>query len=379
MAGATETIISLYSLTPDSKTSLTSSIDGNSLRTTSTAAVTPTNIPSTSVSSLESQSTLTFPQPTSTSTVFSTDTPNGTISGADPQGPSTHTDRTTPAIMAGAVIGGCLLGGLAIAFGWFLWKRALLKQKRVKPTIRNKRFDTRRLSAIWSSADAQMQSRSTQTIPWDEGGDSFSDPENPFRDSLAPSTITESQLGDDTASDSGYKETAEVRSERLDRLFRRNHSPTLSDRHGFSGHSSSPVRDNYRMDWLSGSPRSATMMPLPPILKRTSIPAPLFSGSDLLGSPPSAQIKPSAQDFSRSRPLSSPRRSSLKSPLKSSRNQSGAVSSQGMQENFTSPMMSGTKKEVRFGGEQIKEFGWTPYASTVNSAMDEFDDQIVTV
>ncbi|MCJ1381990.1 hypothetical protein MMC17_005102 [Xylographa soralifera] len=372
---ATETIIPLYNLTPTPSTSLTSSIGGPPSTATSTASIAPTRIASTSVSSLKSQPTLTFPQPSSTSTASPVNTSNGSLSAPDS---NTFADPTTSAVMAGAVTGGCLLGGLAIAFFWLLWKRMLHKRQKNQPTIRNKLIDARRLKAVWSSASIQTQSRSTQTTLWDEVRDGFSDPENPFRDSLASSTVSDSRIGNDTASEGGYQETTEAQSERLDRLFRRNHSPVPLERHGFNNHSFGAVRNSYPMDWLSG-PRSATMMPLPPILKRASVPAPLFTGRDFPGSPPSAQIKPTQQDSSSSKPLKSPLRSLLKSPQKSPLKQSGTMSSTEAREDFSSTMASGTKKEVRFGGEQIKEFGRTPYASTVNSVMEELDDQILTV
>ncbi|MCJ1315958.1 hypothetical protein MMC15_001278 [Xylographa vitiligo] len=375
MDAATDTIIPLYNLTPTPATSLTSSIGDTPSTATSTAAITPTSIPSTSVSNLKSLPTLTFPQPTSTSIAGPTITPNGSVSAP---GLNTFANPATPAVMAGAVIGGCLLGGLIIILLWWLWKRTIQKRKRVQPNLRNSHIEARRLRAVWSSATKQMQSASTQTTLRDEVRDGFSELENPFRDSLAPSTVSESQVGDDTASDSGYPETAEVRSERLDCLFRRNHSPALSERHGFNGHSFGAVRKNYPIDWLS-SPGSATMMPLPPILKRTSTPAPLFTGRDLPSSPPSAQMKPSKQVSSVGRPFNSPLKSPLKSQLKSPLKQSSAMYSQGTREAITPAMGLGTKKEVRFGGEQIKEFGRTPYASTVNSDMEEFEGHILTV
>ncbi|MCJ1421227.1 hypothetical protein MMC32_007589 [Xylographa parallela] len=366
----TETTIPLYNLTPTPSASQTPSTEGSSSTATST------------VSSLASLATLAFPQPTSTSIASPTNALNG--SGPAPD-LNTFADKTTSAVMAGAVIGGCLLGGLAISFSWWLWKRALPERKIVIPTIRKRVIDARRLKVVWSSATNQMQTSSTQTDLWDEVRDSFSDPENPFRDSLAPSTVSESLIGDDTTSDGGYRETAEVRTERLDRLFRRTHSPAPLEhspapleRYGFNGHSFGAIRNSYPMDWLS-SPRSSAMVPLPPILKRTSIPAPLSTGRDLPNSPRSAQVKPSTEDFSLGRPLNSPLRGLLQSPLQSPRKQSGTVSGQGTRADLPSTIGSGTRKEVRFGGEQIREFGRTPYASTVNSAVEEAQDRILPV
>ncbi|MCJ1437243.1 hypothetical protein MMC27_006629 [Xylographa pallens] len=370
----TETIIPLYKSTPTPSASLTSSTGGSPSTATSTVSIAPSSIPSTSVASLTSLPSLAFPQPTSTTIASPTSALNGSGSTTDLD---TLAEHTTSAVMTGAVIGGCLLGGLAVSLFWWLWKRALPKRKHVIPTIRKRVIAARRLKAVWSSATNQMQTNSTQTDLWDEVRDSFSDPENPFRDSLAPSTVSESLIGDDTASDGGYRETTEVRTERLNRLFRRNHSPAPLEhspapleRYGFNGHSFGAIRNSYPMDWLS-RPRSATTVPLPPILKRTSIPAPLFTGRDLPSSPPSVQMKSPKQYSSFGRPLNSPLRGLLKSPLESPLKQNDNIHGQGTREDLTSTMVPGTKKEVRFGGEQIKEFGRTPYASTVNSAMEE--------
>ncbi|MCJ1285410.1 hypothetical protein MMC26_004750 [Xylographa opegraphella] len=357
----TKTTITLYNLTPTLSASPT------------TASTTPTDLQSAFLSSLISSQTSPWVEPISTIIASPTNASNGSVSAP---GLNTSADPKTSAVLTGAIIGGCLLGGLAIALFWFLWKRVLHKQQRPKSTNRN-RLDNRRLKAVWSSATSRVQSSSTQTTLWDDIRDSFRDHEDPFRDSLAPSTVSESPTGDDIASGGGYQETAEVRSERLDRLFRRNHSPVRSPSYGFNGKSFGPISKNYPMDWLS-RPRSATMVPLPPILKRTSIPEPLSAGRDLPISPSSAQMKPLKQDSAR-KLLNSPMRSPQKSPLRSPIKRNDNTSYQDSREELTSAMTSETKKGVRFGGEQIKEFGRTPYASTANSAMEDFDDRNMTV
>ncbi|MCJ1397621.1 hypothetical protein MMC11_000817 [Xylographa trunciseda] len=371
MDGPTKSIIPLYDLTSAPSTPLTYTIVEIPPTATSTASAIPSMTPSASSSSLNSPPTLVSSKSTPTSIAGPINTPNGSSSATDL---ITFTDQSTSAVMSGAVIGGCLLGGFAIAFLWLLWKCTIRTGEGNHSTFRERLSSARRVTKAWPSLMHQPKVDPIRPTSWDEVRDSFSDLENPFRDSLAPSTVSWSRFSDETASEGGYQETAEVRSERLDRMFRRSHSPVPSERHEINGHSFDAIRDSYSMELLS-SPRSATMVPLPPILKRASIPAPLLTGQGLSSPIRSAQRNPSKYDSSLTRPLRSP----LKSPLKSPLTYSGAMPSRHTAENVVSVTTSATKKEVRFGGEQIKEFGRTPYASTVNSAAEEFDNQDLTV
>ncbi|MCJ1393469.1 hypothetical protein MMC18_006344 [Xylographa bjoerkii] len=375
MDGPTVSIIPLYNLTPTPSAPLISTTGGTPSTSTITASAVPINAPRTSSSSLISSLTLVPAKSIFTSIAGPTNTPNGSVPTPDL---GTFADQSTSAVMTGAVIGGCLLGGLAIAFFWLLWKLATRKGEMVHPTIRDRLVSAGMLKAAWSSPMHQVQMDPIRPTSWDEVRDSFSDPANPFRDSLTPSTASGSRISEDIALDGGHQETAELRSERLDRLFRRSHSPAPSERHGINGHSFGAFRNGYSMDLLP-SPRSNTLVPLPPILKRASTPTPLFTSREPFSPPPSSQMRLSKNDSTLSRPLKSPLRSPLKSPLKSPHKQSGTMLSQNPSANFLSATTLTTKKEVRFGGTQVKEFGRTPYASTVNSVAEEFKDEDLTI
>ena len=165
-----------------------------------------------------------------------------------------------------------------------------------------------------------------------------------------------SRIGEGRSSEGGYRETADEKQERLWRLTSRSHSPppAAQDELGREKDESSV---NFGAGYNTiGSPlwrpRQALKFPLPSILKRPPTPTP--SMAEIPGADPSQQRFVAAQNLPNRDPGPSYKPYFVEKEV----------------EAVVSPTKK-KKKGVRFGEDQVREFGRTPMGSRAPSVLEQ--------
>lgn len=281
---------------------------------------------------------------------------NGPVTsmGASQEG---TTNDSASGFTIGVAMGGCVLGGLVLTFLWFCWKHMIRKRSQFTPLSWRVFTGVRGVSTVRSRAIEHAPNHPVGGSPWNTLRRSFEDSSDAGGDSRTSSTDFGSSTGEDASSDGGYQETSEAVQPRSGHLNREYHDlfpPLKVDKyvdvlgHGLGG---------IFMEDMPPSPREILQNPMPSILKKSADTASTFTGFKNSGSLQSAVAGISSNN-TQTRSLST------------MQNSSTVLS--GYPSMDVTPRI---RKEVRFGEAQIKEFGRTPFASTVNSVVGEDDGE----
>ncbi|MCJ1480410.1 Mucin-5B [Schaereria dolodes] len=324
---------------------------------TTATSTSPTASTTTIVSSASRPiSTIVSPLPTSSLPVLSSPAASSTATG-------------TPTTRIAGIVAGMTIGVISVAAAYFFYRRASKKRHR------SEKSSVLDPSNAWSSTSIPTaigtESESTPTIgaqkawvnrggstnvgekKWDNLMIEVSSEYNHFEDGGASATDDyESRVGEGKSNAGGYHETPEERQERLWRLRNRTHSPLPPG----GGILSSP-----RTKFANGSPTYTPKMAPLSILKRPPTPTSSLAALAFVNSTPTTGSSPPPYRFT----------STVKNLLKPETNKEPSVYKPTFAERKQADI-EGTKRKkgVRFGGEQIREFGRTPVGSRAASLLD---------
>ena len=270
--------------------------------------------------------------------------------------PTSPPPQKGPSItMIGMISAGVVFGLVFVLAGFFLWRR----------TARQ-----RELSSQGSSYDSSLGSdetpSSTSIKPWklrprgETTWDNFMGEIEGEYARFDESRISSngdypSRIGEGRSSEGGYRETAEEKQERLWRLTNRSHSPPPASQDALGGEKDEPpVNFGAGYDTTGGRPwrpKPALKFPLSSILKRPPTPTPSMAGipgadashpshvavRNLLDSGPEPNYKPNFTE------------KEAEAEVKKTKKRKG----------------------VRFGEDQVREFGRTPLGSRAPSLHEQ--------
>ncbi|KAL9118303.1 MAG: hypothetical protein Q9187_005153 [Circinaria calcarea] len=264
-----------------------------------------------------------------------------------PKGPS--------AIMMSMISVGVVFVLVLVVAGFFLWRRAARK---------------RELSSQGSSYDSSLSSdekpsstsikawklRPPGKTTWDNFMGEIDGEYARFDESkISSNGDYPSRIGEGTSSQGGYRETAEEKQERLWRLTNRGHSPPPSSLDALGGEKDGQSVDfGHGYDTIGSRPwrsKAALRFPLSSILKRPPTPTPSMAGI------PGADLSQSSFVGVGNLPDS----------------KAGHTYKPSFIKRDSAPEVKRTKKikGVRFGEDQVREFGRTPMGSRATSVLEQ--------
>ncbi|MCJ1240546.1 hypothetical protein MMC14_008550 [Varicellaria rhodocarpa] len=270
-------------------------------------------------------------------------TPSPTQSGV----PSSKGDST---LLIGMGVAGAIVGLLALATAYYLWRKAM---KRSEESSQSYGDGSSKSSSSYSSSSTAMfrpwGDRPTADLTWSEFIDEFQDEYARYDESkISFQGDYPSRIGEGRSSQGGYRETVEEKQERLWRLANRSHSPPPAYVDEKDGRVVSFREESETIYSSPQIPRPTLKFPLS-ILKRPPTPTPSVSGARPVNRPLFNLLPTTIQNVLGESPDPTYTPNFAERPAKTVK----------------------AKKGVRFGVDQIKEFGRTPAASVAGSVRSQ--------
>ena len=249
-------------------------------------------------------------------------------------------------LLIGMGVAGAMVGLLALATAYYLWRKAMKRSEEMSQSYGDGSSTS---SGSYSSSSTAMfqpwDHTPTANLTWSEFIDEFQDEYARYYESKTSSQGDyPSRIGEDRSSQGGYRETIEEKQERLWRLANRSHSPPPAYIDEKDGRVVSFKEESETVYNSPQIPRPTLKFPLS-ILKRPPTPTPSVSGA---------------------RPVNRPLLNLLSTTIQ---NVLGESPDPTYTPNFAERPAETVKakKGVRFGVDQIKEFGRTPATSVAGS------------